>query len=160
MVLQHCWRIQYTTIIRLPIFYRLCSAFLCGTKKLTMQANINIVLLIDDATVVTSRLKTMLEEVNNSRVVLQAANYTEALDMMDRFQPDYVLIDIGLSDKTGMALLEEITDKHKGSKVVVITNLANPRYREFCEKMGVNHFLDKSDEFQLLPDIISGASLN
>jgi len=123
-----------------------------------MTTKINIVLLIDDTTPVSSRLITMLEDINNSQVVLQATNYKEALEMMEDFNPDYVLIDIGLSGKTGMSLLEEIRQNHKGSRVVVITSLANRHYKDFCESMGVNFFLDKTEEFELLP--ISDALLN
>ncbi len=134
--------------------------FLCDIKFNTMTTKINIVLLIDDSSVVSSRLVSMLEDSNNTQVILQATNYTEALNMMEEFRPDFVLIDIGLSGKTGMSLLEEIQEKHYGSKVVVITNLANKQYKDFCERMGVNYFLDKSNDFELIPGIITEAELN
>jgi DNA-binding NarL/FixJ family response regulator len=125
-----------------------------------MTTKINIVLLVDDSTIFSSRLISMLEDEDNTQVVLQASNYTDALNIMESFKPDYVLIDIGLSGKTGMSLLEEVKNKHKGSKVIVITNLANKQYRNFCESMGVNYFLDKTNEFEKIPQILSGAQLN
>jgi two-component system response regulator DevR len=125
-----------------------------------MRTKINIVLLIDDSSIVSSRLISMLEDNKNEQVILQATNYTEALQMMEEFRPDYVLIDIGLSGRTGMSLLEEIRDKHSGSKVVVITNLTNKHYKDFCNNMGVNYFLDKSTDFELIPGIITEAEMN
>ena len=125
------------------------------------MTKVNIVLLIDDTTIASSRLIAMLEEEKNTQVILHATNYSEALVMMEEFKPDYVLIDIGLSGKTGMSLLEQIRGQYNGSKVVVLTNLANKRYKEFCQSMGVNYFLDKSLEFELIPGIIkSKAELN
>jgi DNA-binding NarL/FixJ family response regulator len=129
-------------------------------KIIEMETKINIVLLVDDSSIVTSRLIPMLEDVNNTQIILQATNCTQALQMMEEFNPDCVLIDIGIAGKTGISLLKEIQEKKYGSKVVVITNLANKQYKNYCERMGVNYFLDKSNEFELLPGIISGAKLN
>lgn len=115
--------------------------------------------MVDDSST-SNRLISMLEDTNDTQIILQATNSKDALRMMENFKPDYVLIDIGLSGKTGMLLLEEIREKHYGSKVVVITNLANQKYKEYCARMGVNYFLDKSNEFELVPKIITGAKLN
>jgi DNA-binding NarL/FixJ family response regulator len=124
-----------------------------------MTTKINIVLLVDDSAIVSNRLVSMLEEADNTQVILQATNYTDALMMMESFKPDYVLIDIGLAGKTGMSLLEEMKQR-KASKVVVITNRVNRHYKDFCESRGVNCFLDKSIDFELIPGIITQAELN
>jgi len=56
----------------------------------------------------------MLEDAGNTQVVLHATNYREALQMMEEFKPDYILIDIGLSGKTGIPLLGDIREKYFG----------------------------------------------
>jgi len=125
-----------------------------------MTTRISIVLLIDDSSIVSSRLISMLEDTRNTQVVLHATNYKEALQMMEEFKPDYILIDIGLSGKTGVPLLGDIRERYCGSKVVIITNLANKHYKDFCESMAVNYFLDKSADFELIPGILTEAELN
>jgi DNA-binding NarL/FixJ family response regulator len=121
-----------------------------------MVTEINIVLLIDDSDITSSRIVSMLEDANNMQVVLRATNSNEALKIMEELSPDYIIIDIALSGKTGMSLLEEIRDKHEGSKVVVITNLTSKHYKVFCESMGVNYFLDKTKDFEMIPQILAG----
>jgi len=124
-----------------------------------MVTKINVVLLVDDSAV-SSRLVSMLEDADNTQIILQATNSKDALRMMHDFKPDYVLIDIALSGKTGMHLIEQLRVSHASSKIAVITNLANQKYKDYCEQMGANYFLDKSTDFELIPTIFEGAQLN
>jgi response regulator of citrate/malate metabolism len=124
-----------------------------------MTTKLNIVLLADNSSVANNRFASMLEDTKNTKLILQSANCEEALKMMEKFRPDYILLDIALSQKAGMAVLEEIREKQSGA-IVVITNLANKQYKDFCDHAGVNFFLDKPYEFELIPKNITGAKLN
>jgi DNA-binding NarL/FixJ family response regulator len=125
-----------------------------------MSTKMNIVLLTDDSNIICNGLISTLENGVDSEVVLHATNYEEAFGIMEYFKPDYVLLDICPTGKTGMPMHGDTKKKYHNSKGIVITNLANKHYKDFCESIGVSCFLEKTTDLESIPGTISEAELN
>ena len=119
-----------------------------------------VVLIVDDSLVIIERFIEILNEINDIELVLYASNYAEGQQLLTEIKPDIALLDINLPDKSGIELLRHIRDLGLGIKVIMITNQATNHYKKICASLGANHFFDKSNEFEQIPDIISGFRLN
>jgi DNA-binding NarL/FixJ family response regulator len=75
--------------------------------------------------------------------------------MLTESRPDIVLLDIHLPVKSGIELLQYIRINHPATIVIMLTNESGDYYRKICKKLGAAYFIDKSREFELIPDILA-----
>jgi len=78
-------------------------------------------LLVDDHAVVRSGLKMLLIGQKEMEIVGEAGSAHEALTQTERVQPNVILMDIGLPDKTGIEATREIKAKFPDVKIVALT---------------------------------------
>jgi DNA-binding NarL/FixJ family response regulator len=114
------------------------------------------VLIVDDSEKIRQRLVALLAESDQIRIAGQAASGREALDVLERLQPDTVILDIRLPDSSGIALLKTIKTRHPDIKVIMLTNFDDPQYRRQCRQLGADHFLSKTLEFEKIVETIMG----
>jgi len=119
-----------------------------------MKNEKKVILIVDDSVVILERLIRMLEETENIQFV-HAGGYHEAIQLLNEITPDLALLDIHLPDKSGIELLRTIKEKYPNITVVMITNNVNDYYRNYCRTLGAEYFVDKSKDFNLIPEIIS-----
>lgn len=115
-----------------------------------------VALIVDDSRVIIERVTEILDDIDNIGKVLHASNYNEGSRLLEKIKPNVILLDINLPDKSGIELLRYIQTKNMDSKVIMISNSATEYNKRLCAALGADHFFDKSTEFELIPDIISG----
>jgi DNA-binding NarL/FixJ family response regulator len=115
-------------------------------------------LIVDDNVSFVGRMISFLKEVDAVGVIHAAYNYDEAYELLDQ-KPNLVLLDIQMPGKNGMKLLKQIKDSTANCGVIMLTNNTNEYYRHQCKKLGASHFLDKTNEFELVPGIINDLSI-
>jgi len=118
------------------------------------------VLIVDDNEDFVERMVDLLIDVENISSIQTAGDYNEAFRMLDNKAHDVVLLDINLSGKSGIDLLQKIQELGWNCNVIMITNSSGKYYERQCKKLGVTHFLDKSNEFEKVPMIITSISPN
>jgi DNA-binding NarL/FixJ family response regulator len=118
------------------------------------------ILIADDSALIRERLAAMLSEIDGVQLVGQATTAQEAIDLVTRFQPDVVILDIRMPGGNGIEALQAIK-KITPSKVIMLTAYPYPQYRAKCLRLGADYFLDKNDEFdqiaRVLEEIMSPA---
>lgn len=82
------------------------------------------ILLVDDHEVVRLGLKALIESHPLFEVVAEAGNAKEAVEKVERYRPDVVLMDIRLPGASGIEACEQITNKFPDSKVIMLTSYA------------------------------------
>lgn len=82
------------------------------------------ILLVDDHEVVRLGLKSLLEHNDQFEVVAEAGTAKEAVEMVEKYQPDVVLMDIRLPGPSGIEACQEITDRWPNVRVVILTSYA------------------------------------
>jgi len=115
------------------------------------------VLIVDDSNLVVERLTEMLKELNNVNAVYSAGNVSDALNILQDTPPDILLLDINLPDASGIELLRLVKNKYPAIMVTMVSNQSDSYYKELCRKLGAAHFVDKSKNFDIIPDIISAS---
>ena len=119
-----------------------------------------VILIVDDNMCFVQRIICMLEELNNIGYINVAADYNQALKFLEEERPDVVLLDINLPGKSGIELLRRIKESGSKSEVIMVSNHADDYYRQQCRDLGAKYFLDKSNEFGMVPEIIGNFGLS
>ncbi len=113
------------------------------------------ILIVDDNQNFTERMIGLLEEVQIPRDIQVAVTFEEARLILAEETPDFILLDINLPGKNGIELLKLIRKNNPGCQVIMITNHADDYYRQQCHELGAKYFLDKSNDFSMVPGIIN-----
>lgn len=112
-------------------------------------------MIVDDSELLRSRLKTIIASVSDINLVAEASNSIEGLQLIKRFKPDILLLDIRMPGVNGLEVLANIRKANKKMKVVILTNYPNEQYKTSALKLGADYFINKSSEFNQIPSILS-----
>ena len=114
-----------------------------------------IVLLVDDSILILERMIPMLQVAPGVDLVVHAGSYGEAIGILECLQPDLMLLDIHLPDKSGIDLLQYVHANYQQIIVFMMTTDPTDQYREACARFGARRFFDKSTEFEGLTEAVS-----
>ncbi len=78
-------------------------------------------LLVDDHEVLRSGLRMLLESQEDIQIVGEAGTAAEALEAVERLEPEVILLDIGLPDMSGIQVMERIREVKPDIAVVALT---------------------------------------
>lgn len=82
------------------------------------------ILLVDDHVVVRIGLRALLEHNEQFEVIAEAGTAKEAVEMIEKYHPDVVLMDIRLPGPSGIDATEEIIHRWPDVRVVILTSYA------------------------------------
>ena len=104
------------------------------------------VLIVDDEFLVRLGLKTTIDwEAHGYKIVGEAANGKEALEIFDRLDPDILLTDIKMPFVDGLKLIEEVQKKKRHLKVVILSNYDDFAFAQKAVKFGAARYILKSE---------------
>jgi DNA-binding NarL/FixJ family response regulator len=112
------------------------------------------VLIADDSRLVVERLVDLLKEVPGVELAGKAKDAPDAIHSIVKTSPDAVILDLQMPGGSGLEVLRTIRQSHPSMWVLICTNYPYPQYREECMAAGANYFLDKSAEFEKIPEIL------
>lgn len=118
------------------------------------------VLTVDDSPLIQTRLTELLEEVDGITDVHQAFTVAEALERLDAYQPEVVILDLKLPDGNGMDVLKTLQKQPSPPIVVVLSGLIYPQYEDTCLELGADYFLDKMNGFDCIPHVLEHIQQN
>jgi two-component system response regulator NreC len=78
-------------------------------------------LLVDDHAVVRSGLRMLLENEPDMLIIGEAGSAAEALQAVERLQPDVILLDIGLPDISGIEVARQVKQRSPATAIVALT---------------------------------------
>ena len=113
------------------------------------------VFVVEDSEIVRTRLVALLAETRGVELAGEAANVADALVGMPAGRPDAVLVDLRLPDGDGFDVIRAAKTMTPTPVVVVLTSYAYPQLQAQGLAAGADWFLDKSTEFQRLPEILT-----
>lgn len=116
------------------------------------------VVTIDDSFVVSERLKSLLNEIEDVEILGSANTISSARKLTNKVNPDVIILDINLSDtenkQNGIDLLDEFRRHLPESKIIIFTNHNELHYRLACYGKGASCFFDKSTESHKISEVI------
>ncbi len=109
------------------------------------------ILIVDDQKVVREKLRYMLEQADDMKVVGIATDGNIALEQIEVFKPDIVLIDIEMPNMDGIDATKIISRKFPDIKVMVLSTFDSEEYVDRSINAGAKGYLLKilsTDELQ------------
>lgn len=82
------------------------------------------IVIVDDHEVVRLGLRSLLDRHPDFEVVAEASNGREAIEKVDAYEPDVVVLDIRLPGMSGVEVCQQITEKHPDMHVIMLTSYA------------------------------------
>ncbi len=110
------------------------------------------VLLVEDSRVLAERMREALATLQGVEVVGSVADESAAVAAALEKHPDVIILDLQLKEGTGFGVLQRLGKSRP--IVVVFTNYMLPEYQRLATSLGVEHFLNKSVDYERLPQLI------
>lgn len=101
------------------------------------------ILLVDDHELVRDGLRLRLDAIDGFRVIGEASNMAEALDVIGRIEPHLVLTDLSMKGGSGVALTREIRQRRPGIHVLVLSMHNNAEYIAEAKAAGASGYVLK-----------------
>ena len=100
--------------------------------------------IVEDSLIIQRALASAIADAG-AEVSGASCDARTAIADVNALEPDLVLIDIRLEVGTGFDVLKAL--QHHGRPIkVVLTNYANPEYRDLSARLGADRFFDKTLE--------------
>jgi DNA-binding NarL/FixJ family response regulator len=114
------------------------------------------VLLADDHALVRAGFRSLLEKIQFVKVVGEAKDGREAVELVRKHRPDVMLIDIAMPKLNGLEASARVTKEFPKTRVIVLSMYANQEYVKQAMQMGARGYLVKEDAFSELKAAIKG----
>lgn len=111
------------------------------------------VLVVDDDKLVSAAIKTILEADGSIEVVGIGNSGKEAIELYHSLKPDVLLMDIRMSEMTGLEAAEEILQKEKDAKILFLTTFSDDEYIIKALKIGAKGYILKQNFDSIVPSI-------
>ncbi len=111
------------------------------------------ILIVEDSLLIVKRLWTLLSDMEGVSTIAHAKDANEAILLAMELNPDVIILDIKIPGKSGVEVLPELKTKSY-AKVIMLTNYSDAYYKNLCMKLGAEYFLDKSNEFEKINEIL------
>lgn len=99
------------------------------------------IVLAEDQRMMLGALGSLLDLEEDMEVVGKAANGEEAIELVEKLQPDICIMDIEMPLKSGLDAAEILKDQP--CKIIILTTFARSGYFERARKAGVSGYLLK-----------------
>jgi DNA-binding NarL/FixJ family response regulator len=114
-----------------------------GTKQIN-------ILLVDDVTAVRKGLSTILQLMDDLRIVGEGKNGLEAVRLAEQLMPDVILMDLAMPELDGFEATRRIKADHPEVGVIAFSIHEDVKTREKACAAGADAFIDKEVETQYL----------
>ncbi|ENQ3080573.1 response regulator [Bacillus sp. WLY-B-L8] len=108
-----------------------------------MKKTISI-MLVDDHALIRSGLKLLLQKRPSLKVVGEASDGLEALQLYDILKPDILILDISLPRLDGIQVLKEIKLRYEQAKVIALTMHEDEDYITLIMNAGASGYVPKA----------------
>ncbi len=116
------------------------------------------ILLADDHALVRAGFRSLLEKIPSVKVVSEAEDGREAVELVKKHRPDVALIDIAMPKLNGLEAIARITKEFPKTKVIVLSMHSNQEYVVQAMQIGARGYLIKEDAVSELKAAIKGVA--
>lgn len=109
------------------------------------------IILADDHSILRDGLKSILAKYPEWKVVGEARNGNDLLEMLKTVACDLVILDIAMPEMDGLTALKEIKSHYSNIKVLMLSMLNDYTHFEKAKSYGASGFMSKEDAGDELP---------
>lgn len=110
------------------------------------------ILVADDNSLVRRSIRVMLDAIDDVEIVGEAEDGQEAVDLVEKTNPDVVLMDISMPRMDGLKATERIQTMKTAAQVLILSMYANTTFvRQALRKGARGYLLKRTFAEELLP---------
>jgi Response regulator containing a CheY-like receiver domain and an HTH DNA-binding domain len=102
------------------------------------------ILIVDDHEIILESLKRTLEKSSSVSRCEVCKNSIQMWEIMEKMEPDIILLDINLGTEYGFDIAKDIKNKYPKQKIVFLTGYDLQNYQSKAKSIGASGFIDKS----------------
>lgn len=111
------------------------------------------IVIVDDDNIVAMSLKTILLAADDVEVVGLGYDGNDAVRLYNEFQPDILLTDIQMKNKSGLEAAQEIVERYPLAKIILLTTFRDDDYVRQALNVGAKGYILKQDFESVLPAV-------
>ena len=107
-------------------------------------------IITDDHPVIRNGIRTILEEVDDIRIVAEVNDGLELLDTLETREADIILMDINMPNLNGLEATKKVKEKYPDVKIITFSQYDEKRFIKQALKSGASGYMLKNtpaDEF-------------
>ncbi len=112
------------------------------------------VVVADDEPALRAMIRLMLERDERFRIVAEAHDGEQAMQLVEQHDPDLLLLDLGLPVLDGLQVLERLHGRAR-PRVVVLTGFVDPDIEKTARELGASAFLTKGVSLTTITDVLA-----
>jgi len=101
------------------------------------------VIIADDHAIVRQGIMHVLEEIPGLEVIADASDGQEVLDLLEQHEPNLLVLDISMPNKTGLEVAKEIRGKGSEVPILILSMHDNPEYVLEAVRSGADGYILK-----------------
>ena len=94
------------------------------------------VAIVDDHTILRAGLRMLIEAKPGMLVVGEAGNRVETFALVEREQPDVILLDLDLGGESSLSFIEDLLVISRGARILVLTGVVEPEQHQRAVRLG------------------------
>ena len=98
------------------------------------------------------RLREALDSLEGVEIVDTVADESAAVTAARDNEIDVIILDLQLKEGTGFGVVQRLGKTRP--TIIVFTNYMLPEYQRLAESLGIEYFLNKSRDYERLPQLI------
>lgn len=112
------------------------------------------IIIIDDHSLVREGIKQLLELDGEIKVIGEAGNGEEGIELIKNTNSDVVLLDINMPIMNGLQMLQKLKEEHIEVKVLILTIHNEIDYLAKAVEIGINGYVLKDSDSEVLKKAI------
>jgi len=104
-------------------------------------------LIVDDNRVMRHAIGRVVRDLTDE--IIECADGAEALLAYQAYLPDWVLMDIEMTEKDGLTATREICAAFPNARIVIVTNYGDEQMREAAARAGARGYVMKENLLEL-----------
>jgi DNA-binding NarL/FixJ family response regulator len=118
---------------------------MAGARKRRLDAPPLRVLIVDDHALVRRGLAELIDQQADLEVCGEAEDISEALDIIEREQPDFAVVDISLKDGSGLELIKQVKARYPDVRMLALSMHDEKLFAERALRAGAEGYLNKQE---------------
>ena len=112
------------------------------------------VLLVEDSKVLTERITEVIRQLPEVVLIESVDTEQAACATLAREHVDVMILDLHLRQGNGFGVLRALEHAPERPCIIVLTNYDLPQYKDAALALGASYFMDKSRDYEKLPDVL------
>ena len=104
------------------------------------------ILLVDDHELVRGGFRAILQTIDGIKVVGEAENGLQALEIVETINPDIVVTDIGMNPINGLELVSALKNTHENLRTIILSMHDDEQYIRRALELGVSGYILKDSD--------------